>query len=96
MTESQFDNADLAIRISRVSRIAAQFTHELAYGMWNPHFCAADPEYAGERFLEAVEPILKQIRERRGRLRDPFGEAPQPVEQREREGVAPARRTPNP
>lgn len=75
MTTRGFDNADLALRISLVARIAAQFTHEMCYGMWNPDYCAADPGSAGERFLEAIEPHLEQIRNRRGRLRDSaFGE----------------------
>jgi hypothetical protein len=63
-----FDYADLTLRVSLIARIAGQFTHELAYGMWNPDYCSADPGMAGERFLEAIEPHLKQIRDRRGRI----------------------------
>lgn len=63
-----FDNADLALRISLISRIAAQYTHELAYGMWNPDFCSDEPGWAGDRFVEEIEPHLEQIRKRVGRM----------------------------
>lgn len=72
-----WDNADLALSISVVSRIATQFTHELVYGMWNPHYCSADPGQSGDRFLEAIEPHLKRIRNKVGRIYDVDGEETQ-------------------
>ncbi len=55
-------NAQFALRVSLIARIASQFTHELVYGMWNPDFCTA--EAAGrDRFLEAIESHLAQIRD---------------------------------
>lgn len=55
-------NADLALRVSLISRIAAQYTHELAYGMWNPDFCKAEAGYARERFLEDMDRHLGELR----------------------------------
>lgn len=66
--DGKFDNADLAMRISLIARIVAQFTQELAFGMHNPFFYADDPGEAADRFLEAIEPHLKKIKARQGRL----------------------------
>ncbi len=55
-------NADLALRISLIARIAAQYTHELAYGMWNPEFCKAEADYERKRFLEEMDRNLDQLR----------------------------------
>jgi hypothetical protein len=65
-----FDNADFALRVSLIARISAQFTHEIAYGMWNPDYCAADADYGADRFIEAIEPHLERIKARIGRMRD--------------------------
>jgi hypothetical protein len=54
-------NADLGLRISLIARIAAQYTHELAYGMWNPDFCSAEAGGTRERFLEEMDRNLKQL-----------------------------------
>jgi hypothetical protein len=55
-------NAELAMRVSLISRVAAQYTHELAYGMWNPDFCSANADYARDRFLEEIDRHLDGIR----------------------------------
>jgi hypothetical protein len=58
------------LRVSLISRITAQFTHEIGYGMWNPDFCSSDASFAADRFIEAIEPILAQIKSRQGRLKE--------------------------
>ena len=45
--------AQLALHVSLISRIAAQYTHELAFGMWNPDFCSADAKY-GNYILDSL------------------------------------------
>ena len=67
---STFDHADLMLRVSLISRIAAQFTHEVGYGMWNPDYCSSDAGDAADCFIEAIMPCVEQIKKKTGRLRD--------------------------
>lgn len=54
--------AQLALHISLISRIAAQYTHEMAFGMWNPDFCSSDAEYVRERFVTEMQERLENLR----------------------------------
>lgn len=59
-------NAQLARRTAVIAKIAAQYTQELTYGMDNPHFCAADAEYAQDRFVEEIDKHLAAVRRGHG------------------------------
>lgn len=55
-------NADFARRVSLITRIGAQYGHELAQGMWNPDFCSADVGAALGFFLKDIEPHMDWLR----------------------------------
>jgi hypothetical protein len=54
-------NAVFALHVSLIARIAAQWSHELVYGMWNADFCNGK---AGgvDRFIEEIESRLAAIK----------------------------------
>jgi hypothetical protein len=56
------NQSQLALHVSLISRIAAQYTHELAFGMWNPDFCSSDAKYKAGRFLAEMDDRLQSIR----------------------------------
>jgi hypothetical protein len=64
-------HAELIRQTALISRIAAQYTHELAFGAWNPNFCSADAKYEADRFLEEVGERLEVIRAAVGSVSKP-------------------------
>lgn len=55
-------NADFARRVALITRISAQYSHELVYGMRNPHFCAADAGAPVRYFIEEIEQHMDVLR----------------------------------
>lgn len=59
-------NAVFAMHVSLLVRIAAQWAHELAYGMLSPDYYSAEAEGV-DRFIEEIEARLTNLRSIRDR-----------------------------